>query len=160
MPASASTLANGSPADTTAGLNVAAVTPGEAVTSRNTAPSTTANTAVVTSFTRPVYPAIYAHNASVAAIDAGVTRPGSRSPDKTVTGASERAIADQITQRFVEAVGPTPQDPNDPLYRQRWDAAVQMSDKAYADHFGARALQKRQIEAAVNLAQERIGLAQ
>lgn len=58
----------------------------------------------------------------------------------------------------MDAVGPTPQDPNDPAYRQRWDAAVQMSDKMYADHFGARALMKRQIDAAVQLAQEQAGV--
>ena len=109
--------------------------------------------------TRPVYPAIYAHNASVAAMDAGLARASSRTAAAQATTPEQRAIADQITQKFVEAVGPTPQDPNDPAYRQRWDAAVQMSDKAYADHFGARALQKRQIEAAVQLAQQQAGVA-
>ncbi|MBX7208520.1 MAG: hypothetical protein K1X78_09430 [Verrucomicrobiaceae bacterium] len=126
--------------------------------SEGTMPSSAANTAPSSSFTRPVYPAIYAHNASVAAIDVRAARTAPRSADAKATIADERATADAITQKFVEAVGPTPQDPNDPAYRQRWDAAVQMSDKMYADHFGTRALMKRQIEAAVQLAHERAAM--
>lgn len=108
----------------------------------------------------PTYPAVFAHNAATAnasnkgtqnAQASGAAQAASANPPVTQ---AEQLMLDKINSDFVTAVGGAGQDPNDPAYQLRWDAAQAASDAQYKKFFGGRAYVRRQIEAAQQAAIE------
>lgn len=111
----------------------------------------------------PTYPAVFAHNAAAANAASGnpqSTNAAQASSANPPVTQAEQLMLDKINNDFVTAVGGANQDPNDPAYQLRWDAAQAASDAQYKKFFGGRAYVRRQIEAAQQAAIEQQAAAQ
>jgi len=109
----------------------------------------------------PVYPVFVSHKvgstrATPGAYAAGAT-PGESgvSSNAAPVSAEEQAVLERIQNNFVQAVGGADQDPNDPAYLERWQAAQEFSDAEYKKFFGGRAYVRRQMEDVRRAALER-----
>jgi hypothetical protein len=69
-------------------------------------------------------------------------------------------VLERIQNNFVQAVGGLDQDPNDPSYLEKWQAAQKMSDAEYKKFFGGRAYVQRQMEGARRAALEKAAAGQ
>lgn len=102
----------------------------------------------------PTYPAAFVHRA---AMDKEAAQKGAspRAPaGAAAVSPQEEAVLDAINTGFVSAIGGEGQNPDDPVYQARWDAAQQLSDAQYKKFFGGRAYVRHQIEAARQAALE------
>ena len=107
------------------------------------------------------YPAVFAHNAAAAANSVPVNA-SANSPQGNANAVSpaEQLMLDKINNDFVNAVGGPNQDPSDPAYQERWQAAQEMSDAQFKKFFGGRAYVQAQIKAARIAAAEQRAAAQ
>lgn len=96
----------------------------------------------------PTYPAVAMHNTVPATSSAAQASANGSALAAPQMSPQEQAMLDKINGDFVNAVGGPDQDPNDPAYQARWDAAQAESDAQYKKFFGGRAYVQKQIQAA------------
>jgi hypothetical protein len=136
------------------------------VPAESVSPVTQAQSRPVPQAQSPVYPVFVSHQLGSASPVSGASGAGAASGESAGSStpapvsAAEQAILDRIQNNFVQAVGGANQDPNDPAYLERWQAAQQVSDAEYKKFFGGRAYVQRQMEGARRAALEKAAAGQ
>jgi hypothetical protein len=114
----------------------------------------------------PVYPVFVSHKMGSTPAETGASGAGAKtdesidSSNAAPASAEEQAVLERIQNNFVQAVGGLDQDPNDPSYLEKWQAAQKMSDAEYKKFFGGRAYVQRQMEGARRAALEKAAAGQ
>ncbi len=75
-------------------------------------------------------------------------------PSALSLNAQQAQVVDDLRQRFIEEVGGTNQDPNDPAYGQRWQASQPQADLDLRGMIGIRAWEAYQMAAWANTQNE------